>query len=124
VAWLGRLAIGDPHRLDRRILDGPLEFDGEQPIVQLRFPHLDPVSKAEAPLEAPRRDAAVEIIACLVVHLLAAYDQLAALDGDGKLIDAEARDGERDAKRASRAVALRQKLDIVRRVASLWRYGG
>lgn len=116
MARFGRLAFGDPHRPDRRVLEGPLEFDGEQPIVQLSPPHLDAIGEAEAPLEAPRRDTPVEIIARTVFRLLAAYDQLAALDGDGKLIDAEARDGERDAKRASRAVALRQELDIVRRV--------
>src|SRR5688572_11207344 len=118
---LGRRAIGDPHRLDRRVFRGPLEFDGEKSIMQLSSPHFDAVGEAEAPLEAPRGDTPVEIIARRVVRLLAAYDQLAALYGDGKLIHAEARDGERDAKRASRTVALRQKLDIVRRVASLWR---
>ena len=58
--------------------------------MQLSSPHFDAVGEAEAPLEAPRRDTAVEIIARTVLGLLAAYDQLAALDGDGKLIDATA----------------------------------
>src|SRR6187200_3149613 len=72
---LGRLAIGDPYGLDRRVLRGPLEFDGEQSIVQLSSPHFDAVGEAEAPLEAPRRDTPVEIIARTIVRLLAAYDQ-------------------------------------------------
>ena len=123
MAWPGLAASPSAIRtvLTVASLSGPLEFDGEQPIVQLSSSHLDPIGEAEAPLEAPRRDTPVEIVARTVFRLLAAYDQLAALDGDGKLIDAEARDGERDAKRASRAVALRQELDIVRRVASLRR---
>ena len=75
--------------------------------MQFRLAHLDAVGEPEAPLEPPRRDTAVEVVARPLVRLLAAYDQLAALDGDGKLIDAEARDGKRDAKRARAAVAPR-----------------
>jgi hypothetical protein len=89
--------------------------------MQLCLTHLNSFGESEGPLEASRGDTSVEIVALPILGLLAAYDQLAVLDGDGKLLDAEARDGERDAKRASRAVALRQKLDIVRRVAGLWR---
>jgi hypothetical protein len=52
-----RLAIDDPHRLDRRLPYRPLDLDGEQSIVQLRLTHLDPLGEAEAPLEPARRDA-------------------------------------------------------------------
>jgi hypothetical protein len=57
--------------------------------VQFGLAYLDTVGEPEAALEPPRGDAPVDIIAGPLIRLLAAYDQLAALDGDGKLIDAE-----------------------------------
>jgi hypothetical protein len=108
-----------PHCLDRRLLDRPLKLEGEQAIVQLSLADLDPVGEPETPLEMSRSDAPVKIIVGALFQLLAADDQLAVLDGDRKLIDAEASDGERDAKHVSCGVTLRQDLNVVGRVTSL-----
>jgi hypothetical protein len=81
-------------------------------IVQLSLAHLEPVGEPEAPLETSRRDP-VKIITDPLFQLLAADDQLAVLEGDRKLIDTEASDGERDAKHISCAVPLRQDLNVV-----------
>ena len=78
-----------------------------------------PSASPKLRLNLPRRDAPVDVVAGPLIRLLAAYDQLAALDGDGKLIDAEARDGKRNAKRAWASVLPGQQLDIVGRVAGL-----
>jgi hypothetical protein len=67
-----------------------------------------------------RRAATRRYIALALLQLLTADHKLTILHRDGKLIDAEACDGERDTQRAS-AIALRQGLDIVGRVASIRR---
>src|SRR6202166_2209425 len=86
---------------DRNRLHGPLglrphQIDRQQPVLYIGAQHLHAVRQNEGTLELARGDAAVEILAALVVLLAPADHQLAFLDADIELIAGEAGDGERD----------------------------
>src|SRR5262245_17393344 len=74
----------------------PGQIDRQQPILQVRAQHLHAFRQHEGALELARGDAAVEILAGLVVVLSAADDELVFLDGHIELIAGETRDRQRD----------------------------
>jgi len=71
----------------------------------------------EGALELARRDAAVEIVAGLVVLLPAADDQLVLLDSHVELIAGETRNRQRDPQTFRLAVLACDPLDVVGRIA-------
>ena len=95
----------------------PHQIDRQQPVFQIGAQHLHAVRQHEGALELARGDAAVEILAALVVLLPSADQQLTFLDADVELIAGEAGDGKRDAQPLRVLSIARQPFDVVGRVA-------
>src|SRR6266704_2813408 len=107
-------AVGAPvlDDADAAPLLGPDEVDMEEPVIERGARHFDAFRQHEGALELPRRDAAMEIDAILVVDLLAAHDELVVLDLHGEVAHREAGNRQGDAE-----LVLARLLDIVGRVA-------
>src|SRR6185369_3415905 len=89
------------------------QLDMEQAVLEVGALHLDVVGELEAPLEVARGDAAVQVLALLVVRLLGAGDgERLLLEVDADLVLGEARHRHRDA-----VVVLAKPLDVVGRIA-------
>ena len=79
--------------------------------------HLHAIGEQEAALELPRGDAAMQILALLVVLLAPADDELVLFHGDVELVAGEARHGQGDAQPLGQPIGAGQALDIVGRVS-------
>src|SRR5581483_7084716 len=84
---------------------------------QVRNEQFHPVGQHEGAMELAGGDAAMQIVAGLVVVLAPTNDQLVLLDGHFELIESEACDGEGDAQALRTPLIARQALDVVGRVA-------
>ena len=85
------------------------KIDRQKSVLQIRTQHFHAVGQHKRALELPRGNAAVEILARLVVLLAAADDELVFLHRDIELIAREAGDRQRDAQalrvlRSARAI--------------------
>ncbi len=101
----------DPFRLR------PGEIDGQQPVLQVRAEHLHAFRQHEGALELACGDAAMEVLAGLVVLLPTADDELVFLDRHIELIAGEACDRQRYPQPLRLAVVTGDPLDVVGRIA-------
>ena len=75
----------DPTRRSRRL--GPLQVDGQEPVVEVGAHDLHSVSQHESALELSRGDAAMqELPPGLLLGLLAANDEFVVFDRDVELL--------------------------------------
>src|SRR6185312_4615168 len=93
-----------------------IEIDRQQAVFQIRAHHLHSVRQHKRALELTCGNAAMEVLAGLVVLLSPADHQLAFLDADIEVIPGETRNGERDTQPLRVLPVARQTLDVVGRV--------
>src|SRR5262245_36840559 len=111
------LVIADADRLDRAQRLRPHQIDRQQPVLEVRTQDLHAIGQYERALKLTCRDAAVQILARLVVLLLAADDELAFLHRHVELLAGEAGDRKRDAQPLRAILIARDALDVVGRIA-------
>src|SRR5205085_12332415 len=88
-----------------------------QPVLQVRARHLQPLRQDKGALEVALGDAAMDVLAGLVVLLPTADDELVFLNGYIELVAGKTRYRQRDPKPLGLAVGTVAALDIVGRVA-------
>jgi hypothetical protein len=103
--------LNDPVRL------GPGEIDRQQTMPEIRTCNFHAFCQHEDALELASGDAAMEVLAGLVVLLPPPDHELTFLDGDIELVAGETCDSQRDTQSLGLALIARQPFDIVRRIA-------
>src|SRR5947209_5121457 len=117
-SWLmSSVVVGDADRLDDPLWLRSCQVDRQQSALQVRAQHLHSVREHEGALELARRDAAVEILAALVLLLPPANDKLAFLQRHVELIARETGNRQRDAQALRLAIIPGDPFDVVGRVA-------
>src|SRR5215831_11647577 len=116
--WLlSSVVVGDADRLDDPLRLRSCQVDRQQSALQIRTQNLHSVGEHEGALELARRNAAMEILAGLVVLLAPANDKLAFLQRHVELIARETGNRQRDAQALRLAVLPGDPFDVVGRVA-------
>src|SRR5215468_6969923 len=116
--WLlSSVVVGDADRLDDPLRLRSCQVDRQQSALQVRAENLHSVREHEGALELARRDAAVKILAGLVVLLPPANDKLAFLQRDVELIARETGNRQRDAQALRLAILPGDPFDVVGRIA-------
>src|SRR5262245_16488169 len=113
---LSSVVVGDADRLDDPLRLRSCQVDRQQSALQVRAQNLHSFREHEGALELAGRDAAVEILASLVVLLPPANDKLAFLQRHVELIAREPGNRQRDAQALRLAVLPGDPFDVVRRV--------
>src|SRR4029078_3168719 len=93
------------------------EIDGQKTVLQICSQHFHPLGEHETALKLPRCNAAMHIVARLVIVLASADDQLAFLHSHVELFACEPRDRKRDAQPLGLLVLAGNALDVIGRVA-------
>src|SRR5215467_10140430 len=114
---LSSVVVGDADRLDDPLRLRSCQVDRQQSALQIRTQNLHSVGEHEGALELARRNAAMEILAGLVVLLAPANDKLAFLQRHVELIARETGNRQRDAQALRLAVLPGDPFDVVGRVA-------
>src|SRR5262245_3357574 len=114
---LSSVVIGDADRLDDPLRLRSCQVDRQQSALQVRAQHLHSVREHEGALELARCDAAVEILAGLVVLLPPANDKLAFLKRHVELIAREPGHPPRDPPALTLAIFPGDPFAVVGRVA-------
>src|SRR5262245_29610824 len=111
------VAIRDADRLHDPLRLRPGQIDRQQSALEIGAQHLHSVREHEGALELARRDAAVEILTCLVVLLPPANDQLVFLQRHVELIARETSNRQRDAQAFRLPVVAGDPFDVVGRIS-------
>ena len=107
--------------IDGYLLNDPFRFwpgkvDRQQPVLQVRTDDEHPIRQHESALEVPRGDAAMDVLAGLVVLLASPDHELVFLSGYIELVAREPCHRQRDTKAFRLAVFTVAPLDVVGRI--------
>jgi len=93
------------------------EVDQQQSVFQVRSQHIHALGQHEGALELTGSDAAVQVLAGLVVLLAPADHELVLLDRDLELVTGKTRNGKRDTQPLWVLRVTCEPLDVVGRIA-------